>query len=180
MQLTSSHCLKKKLTVHPVWESVVSSSNTTIKLFKLFTAAFLTTNIIWWRRQTSSFSSSYIAAADQEGLCSHVESITFTSRIIPLLHGTEYNYCLLSTSPVPPKWWINCCSTLKEKGKLGRERKGRCRTELHYSNQQPLSGSLKKPRSSSGLHSVAVKGWRANHVTPHTQSSPAVVVPQAC
>lgn len=56
--------------------------------------------------QTSNFWS-YIAAeaaaAGQEGLCSHVESITFTNRIIPFLHGTEYNYCLLSTSLVPPK-----------------------------------------------------------------------------
>lgn len=34
-------------------------------------------------------------------LRSHVENITITQGIIPFLHGTKYNYCLLSTSLIP-------------------------------------------------------------------------------
>lgn len=78
------------------------------------------------------------------------------------------NYCLLSTSLVPPKWWykLTAAPLKRKKRKLGREREGRYGTEPHCSHQptgggpnrkkqQPLSGSLLKPPNYPGLRSVA-------------------------
>ncbi len=131
---------------------------------------------------------SYIAAAGQEDLCSHVESITFTNRIIRFPRGTEtiIVYC------PPPLFPLNdgiSLPLLHFRGKresLG-ERKGRYGTEQRCGHQptgggpnrkkqRPLSGSLFKPPNYPGLHPVAVKGRRASSVRPCAHSSPAIVI----
>lgn len=135
---------------------------------------------------------SYIAAAGQEDLCSHVESITFTNRIIRFPRGTEtiIVYC------PPPLFPLNDGISLpllhfRGKRESSGERKGRYGTEQHWGHQptgggpnrkkqQPLSGSLFKPPNHPGLRSVAVKGRRANSVRPRARSSPAVVTSQHC
>ena len=164
MQLTSSHtvhCLEKALTVQSIWES--SSSNTTKK--GLFSTSILTINVRRWIANLKFWSC--IAATGQEDLCSHVESITSTNRIIRFPRGTEtiIVYC------PPPLFPLNDGISLLllhfggKRESLGeRERKGRYGTERRCSHQptgggrnreKQLSGSLFKPPKHPGC--VAVK-----------------------
>lgn len=133
---------------------------------------------------------SYDAAAGQEDLCAHVESITFTNRIIRFPRGTEtiIVYC------PPPLFPLNDGISLlllhfRGKRESWGERKGRYGTvqccshqpsggRTNRKKQQPSSGCLFKPPNSPGLHSAAVKGRRVNSVRPCTHSTPAVVTPQ--
>lgn len=133
---------------------------------------------------------SCIAAAGQKDMCSHVESITSTNRIIHFPRGTE---TIIVYCPPPPLNDGISLLLLHFRGKRESlaERKGRYGTEQHRSHQptgsglnrekqRGLSGSLFKPPNHPGLHCVAVKGSRANNVNPRTQSSPAVDTSQHC
>lgn len=111
-------------------------------------------------------------------MCSHVESIAFSNRIICFPRGTEtiIVYC------PPPLFPLNdgvSLLLLHFRGKresLG-ERKGRHRTAQHCSHQQ-TGGELnrKKQQPLSG----SLKGRKANSVKPRTYSSPGDVTPQHC
>ncbi len=90
MQLTSSHtvhCLQKTLTVQPVWESVVSSRKKNKKVLH-YVGTNYKFHVVKGNDGKQRFWS-YMAVAGQEDLCSHVESITFTNRIIRFPRGTE-------------------------------------------------------------------------------------------
>lgn len=158
-------------------ESVVSSRTRTIKLFNSFTASIPTVNVIWLRgsigkpqvleSHSSSRSRRRVLSCGKHHI--HQQNYTLSS-----WHWD--NYCLLSTSLVPPKWWykLTAAPVWRKKRKLRRERerKGRYGTEQHCSHQptgggpnrkkqQPLSGSLLKPPHYPGLHAAVAKRQRS-------------------
>lgn len=88
-----------------------------------------------------------------------MENVTFAQGLPLFLHGTKYNYCLLSTSLFPSlNDGLTAAPLKRERRKLGRERKDRYEPERHCCHQSmchepnckrvaAASGSLMKPQS---------------------------------
>lgn len=88
---------------------------------------------------------SYIAAAGQEDLCSHVESITFTNRIIRFPRGTEtiIVYCPPPLFPLNDGISLLLLHLRGKRESLGERERGQIRDRAAL--QPPADGRRTKP-----------------------------------
>lgn len=97
------------------------------------------------------------------------------TELYPFFLALQSNYCLLSTSLVPPlKWRINCCPTFRGNGDIRYRGRGAGRgvrasangmasRRHNHKQQKPFSGSLKKPPNRFSPHP---RSWESQRCHP--------------
>lgn len=163
--IQKAHCplfSEKALTVQHVRQNVVPSSDMT---GKSFTASILSINVMRLRGSDGK-KKTFGAAASQEDLCSHVESITLASRIIRFPRGTEtiIVYCPPHLFPLNDGLSL---LVLHLRGKRESQGRGKGQTQgtaaPNRVEHSARSLDLLKPRNYPGLRSAAAT---ASGLTP--------------